>query len=792
MTEPKKLGKYEIRRELGQGAMGVVYEGFDPMIARRVALKTVRRDQLDRVEVEEILARFKREAQAAGRLTHPHIVGIYEYGEEPAAEGEAADGTAFIAMEFVEGRELKDYFDANERFPMVEIVRIMGQLLDALDYSHKNGVVHRDIKPANIILLKDGTVKVADFGIARVESSNLTQAGSVLGTPSYMSPEQFMGQTVDGRSDLFSAGVILYQFLTGEKPFTGALTTIMHKVLKEEPAAPSALNVQVPRPFDALIRKALAKRPDERFQNGREFATALKLAAAGQAVPGDSDATLVNDVDATLANAAEKTIAQARPAAPPTPAAAPSPPAAPAQKKKSSQAMALAIVGGIAVVGLGAAAYVFMGKGGAPQPSAAISPQAAAPATMAPAATATVADSGTMVISALGLADPSNPRYQQEKGGDKGLLNADLREDAKRQLIEKAIGLYVEQASLTRNYGLVRDKLLVRSGDFIQAVIEEQPPQLGKDGLMSLSTRATVKVRDVQKSLNQMSQEERVDFIRNNGDPKVSVAITARSAEADPAAPAQRSPLAENLLKERIQSFGFRIWNDEAPAKGGADFAVTGEAKFKKLSAKLAASGITVEKFVLTSWTVKATDKKSGEEIYYNTQIPEKTSWATEDEALRDIGRLIGEEFSKGFFLAHYHFVGQKVRLKLQGLPNKDTAQLLMHELQGLRSVLGAKQVSSSAVDAVFDLELSGGLSNPADMVQAAVLGPLNRKFGRQCFNVGGTTSGEIVATFEPGCSDPAVLSRLATLPPAALIEAPQTRREAVVKNPETLKKISI
>ena len=145
MTEPKKLGKYEVRRELGQGAMGVVYEGFDPMIARRVALKTVRRDQLDRIEVEEILARFKREAQAAGRLTHPNIVGIYEYGEEPAPTGDAAGGTAFIAMEFVEGRELKDYFDAEERFPMAEIVRIMGQLLDALDYSHKNGVVHRDI-----------------------------------------------------------------------------------------------------------------------------------------------------------------------------------------------------------------------------------------------------------------------------------------------------------------------------------------------------------------------------------------------------------------------------------------------------------------------------------------------------------------------------------------------------------------------------------------------------------------------------------------------------------------------
>ena len=793
MTEPRKLGKYEIRRELGQGAMGVVYEGFDPMIARRVALKTVRRDQLDRVEVEEILARFKREAQAAGRLTHPNIVGIYEYGEEPGPNGEATGGTAFIAMEFVEGRELREYFDADERFPMAEIVRIMGQLLEALDYSHKNGVVHRDIKPANIILLKDGTVKVADFGIARLESSNLTQAGSVLGTPSYMSPEQFMGQTVDGRSDLFSAGVILYQFLTGEKPFTGALTTIMHKVLKEEPAAPSELNVQVPRPLDALMRKALAKRPDERFQSGREFAIALRMAAAGQAVPGDSDATLVNDGEATLLNESEKTIAQTRPAAPPAPAAAPPRPAVPA--RKSSQGLALAIVGGIAVVGLGAAAYVFLGKGGAPLPAAGTPPQAAAPAAaMAPVAAAPAADSGIMVISALGLADPSNPRYQQEKGGDRGLLNADLREDAKRQLVEKAIGLYVEQGSIAKNYRLVRDRLLVRSGDFIQAVLEEQPPQLGKDGLMSLATRATVKVRDVQKSLNQMSQEERIDFIRNNGDPKVSVAITTRSADADPAAPAVRSALAENLLKERIQSFGFRIWNDEMQkgAKGSADFAVSGEAKFKKLSAKLAASGITVEKFVLTSWTVKATDKMSGEEIYYNTQIPEKTSWATEDEALRDVGRLIGEEFSKGFFLAHFNFVGQKVRLRLQGLPNKDTAQMLMHELDGLRSVLRAKQVSSSAVDAVFDLELSGGLANPADIVQAGVLGPLNRKLGRQCFNVGGATSSEIVASFEPGCSDPAVLSRLDSLPPAALIEAPQTRREAVVKNPETLKKLNI
>jgi len=195
---PQKLGKYEVRRELGRGAMGIVYEGWDPMIDRRVALKTVKKDQLDRTEVDEILSRFKREAQAAGRLNHPNVVAVYEYGED-------ADGVAFIAMEYVEGRELKDYFDKQERFSLSEIVRLMGELLNALGHAHEHGIIHRDIKPANIFLLKNGQAKVGDFGIARIESSNLTQAGSVLGTPAYMSPEQFMGQRVDGRSDLFSA-----------------------------------------------------------------------------------------------------------------------------------------------------------------------------------------------------------------------------------------------------------------------------------------------------------------------------------------------------------------------------------------------------------------------------------------------------------------------------------------------------------------------------------------------------------------------------------------------------------
>jgi serine/threonine-protein kinase len=768
--------------------MGVVYEGFDPLIGRRVALKTVRRDQLERAEAQEILNRFLREAQAAGRLSHPNIVQVYEYGED--------QGTAFIAMEFIEGRDLKDYFDKDERLPLPEIVRIMTQLLGALDYSHSHGVVHRDIKPSNIFILPDGTVKVGDFGIARLESSNLTQAGSMLGTPAYMSPEQFMGQTVDGRSDLFSTGVVLYQFLTGEKPFTGALTTIMHKVLKEEPPPPSELNVQVPRPFDDLIRRALAKRPDERFQTGGEFVKALQLAASGRAIPG-SEATVV-DVGA----AADTTVAMSgSPAMGAGPAGSAHPTAA-AQARRSSPALALAIVGGIFVVGIGAAAYLFYGKSKSQEAATSVpalakpaepaaGPPAAATKPPAPPAAEAPPVPDTMVISALGLADPSDPRYQQ----DKGLINADLREDAKRQLVEKAVGLYVDQNSLSRNYGVLRDKLLSRSGEFIQNVIDEQPPQLGRDGLLYQTTRATVRVRDVQRSLNEMSRQERIDFIRNNGDPTISVNVAVLGADAPPGTSAQRSPVAENLLKERIQSFGFRVWNDDAArVKGspGADFAIDGQAKFKKLSARLPASGVIIEKFVLTSWTVKATDKQTGEEIYYNTTIPEKTSWNSEEAALRDIGRLIGEEFSRSFFLQHFHFSGQRVRLDITGLPDTGTVGALMRELAGMRTVLSANVTQTGEGQASIDVDLSGGATSATELVQGTILAPLNRKLGKQCLKVAGGTATEVSLRFEAACNDPAILGRLDSLPPAALFDAPQPRRDAVVKNPQLLDKLRI
>ena len=271
-TKIQKLGKYDVLRVIGKGAMGIVYEGVDPVIKRQVAIKTIHKALLHGEGGQELRERFKREAQAAGRLLHQNICAIYDYGEEL--------DIPFIVMEFIEGRELKSYIAEQVRFEIPKILDIMQQTLSALAYVHQGGVVHRDVKPANIIILENGQIKVADFGIARIESSTMTQMGTVMGTPHYMSPEQFMGQQVDNRSDLFSVGIILYELMTGEKPFPGvAMATIMQKVLYTSVDRPTVYNVNIPKAFDVVITKALSKRPDDRFQCAEDFMEAIKLAA---------------------------------------------------------------------------------------------------------------------------------------------------------------------------------------------------------------------------------------------------------------------------------------------------------------------------------------------------------------------------------------------------------------------------------------------------------------------------------------------------------------------------------
>jgi len=267
---PQKVGKYEITGELGRGGMGVVYRGQDPVIKREVALKVLRRRELDPNDAESVLERFKREAQAAGSLHHPNIVAIYEYGEDADA--------VFIAMECVPGRSLRDHLVAGYRPELKSFPEILDQLLEGLEFSHSRGVIHRDIKPGNVLISEMGTAKISDFGIARLEQSHLTLMGEVLGTPYYMAPEQFDGQTADERSDVYSAAVIVYEVLTGRRPFEGQGAALMRQILEMPPPLPSTLEPRLPREMDRVLLKALAKRPEDRFRGARLFLEALHLA----------------------------------------------------------------------------------------------------------------------------------------------------------------------------------------------------------------------------------------------------------------------------------------------------------------------------------------------------------------------------------------------------------------------------------------------------------------------------------------------------------------------------------
>jgi serine/threonine-protein kinase len=268
-VERPTLGRYELIQELGRGAMGIVYKGLDPKINRTVAIKTVHFDDVEEAMVPQVKERFFREAQAAGGLNHPNILTIYDSGEEM--------DVAWIAMEFLSGKDLEVYCRKNNLLPWPRALEICAKAADALDYAHKKGVVHRDIKPANIMLLESGEVKVTDFGIARIVDSSQTKTGTVMGSPSYMSPEQFAGKKVGGRSDLFSLGVTLYEMLTGERPFQGdSIATIMYQITHSPPPPLTDHMPNIPPVFQAVIEKALAKDPDQRFQTGEDFAAALR------------------------------------------------------------------------------------------------------------------------------------------------------------------------------------------------------------------------------------------------------------------------------------------------------------------------------------------------------------------------------------------------------------------------------------------------------------------------------------------------------------------------------------
>ena len=268
---PKRtLGRYRIVKELGRGSMGVVYLGEDPTIHRPVAIKTMRLDQAEDTDlVKEVKARFFHEAESTGRLSHPNIVTIYDAGEE--------EDLGYIAMEFLEGVTLKAWCRKENLLPVRQAVNLAATVADALDYAHRQGIVHRDVKPSNIMLTKENAIKVTDFGIARITTSTKTQTTMIMGTPNYMSPEQVIGDHVDGRADIFSLGVVLFELLTSEKPFQAEnITALLFKIAHEPPQSIRAIRSDLPQSAAAILERALQKNAAHRYQHAGELAQDLR------------------------------------------------------------------------------------------------------------------------------------------------------------------------------------------------------------------------------------------------------------------------------------------------------------------------------------------------------------------------------------------------------------------------------------------------------------------------------------------------------------------------------------
>jgi serine/threonine-protein kinase len=294
-TTPAQIGRYRIESVLGRGAMGVIYRAHDPEIDRPVAIKLIRADLLDGGERADYLQRFRREAQAAGRCTHPNIVAVYDFATH--------EGNPFLAMEFIDGISLAQAPERGLRFGVADSIALIAQVLAALAAAHAMGVVHRDIKPANILLASSSHVKVTDFGISRVGGASLTQAGAMVGTPSYMSPEQCRGEAVDGRSDLFSAGIVLYELLAGQRPFPGrSFEEVWHKLMHADPPDLAAINPAIGAVLAGAVARSLAKSPDDRFPTAAAMAEALGRAAAEPgAVPDEG--TIIRPIQAAPAPA---------------------------------------------------------------------------------------------------------------------------------------------------------------------------------------------------------------------------------------------------------------------------------------------------------------------------------------------------------------------------------------------------------------------------------------------------------------------------------------------------------
>ena len=285
----ERIGRYRLVSEIGRGAMGIVYRGEDEALGRDVAIKTILAS-MDAEEQAGYLARFRQEAKALGGLNHPNIITVYEFGDEA--------GVAYLAMEYLEGRELRDLI-AKKQVDVATAVEIAAEVAEGLAFAHARGIVHRDVKPGNVMVMARNRVKIMDFGIARVRKSDVkTSTGLLLGSPKYMAPEQVIGRPVDNRSDIFSLGVVLYEMINGAPPFNADdIPAIMYQVCNNKPPPPSARNLGVTRSLDLIVARAMEKEPEARYQDAAAMAADLRACLpeiASGAMPGEPVASMVS------------------------------------------------------------------------------------------------------------------------------------------------------------------------------------------------------------------------------------------------------------------------------------------------------------------------------------------------------------------------------------------------------------------------------------------------------------------------------------------------------------------
>ncbi len=418
----------------------------------------------------------------------------------------------------------------------------------------------------------------------------------------------------------------------------------------------------------------------------------------------------------------------------------------------------------------------------------------------------------TMVVTAEGLADPDADAYKR----DKGLMVEDLRRDAQAQCIEKAVGSLVESSTLMENYELIHDRVLTRSRGMIKRVIKESPPWIGEDGFAHMLMKAEVFVTDLKRALKEMSREEKVHLIKQYGNPKISVAILIADADRGTGNRPEQSEIAENILKERLKRFGYRVWSEDYSVRlkqemmvkssmnnqveatissqqmKAADFFIEGKAKFKRISQTLQPANIEVTKYVLTSWSVKCVDAHTGEEILYNNKVPRGKGWPSEDQAIEDIGKLIGDEFSKDFFAEHLQAPSQIIQLQVLGLPSYDVAQKLKSEFIGLRPVLNVdmRDFDKSGVS-LFEVEFTGATSNFNRLLNSVIIAPLNKKIGENAFSLESAHQNTVRITFNSELSAEDIMNRLQQMPPSSLAIAAPGRIKDVVKTEAALKKVA-